>query len=170
MNWELQILTILKRILVIRSQCVKKHPWDFRYHQVRHFPCQFHPGWWRIVTKTLTCISHASVWDPLTCLLSKGVLKRGLLDICLTPSLEVYNFGSTLVVAITFFFKMFKIWCKFQKQNKNAEKVFRFLDNCPWIGRSNLSQSQTRYLSSEVNVLTNTPKISHITKWNIFHP
>ena len=35
-------------------------------------------------------------WDSLSCWQSKGVLKRGFLDICLTTSLAVFNFENTL--------------------------------------------------------------------------
>ena len=60
--------------------------------------------------------SHAdftSVWDALTCWLSKDVLKQCFLEIGLTKSLTLCNFGNTLAVTIIFFFKIFKIWCRF---------------------------------------------------------
>ena len=37
-----------------------------------------------------------------------------------------------------------------------------------WSGGGKFSQSQTGYWSSAVNVLTNTPKISHTDKGDIF--
>ena len=64
----------------------------------------------------------SSVWDPLTCWLSKGVLKRGVLDIYLTTSLEVSNFGNTSAMRLIFFFKLLKIWCRFQNWRKKNRK------------------------------------------------
>ena len=52
---------------------------------------------------------------------------------------------------------------------KNWENAFSFLDNCTVIGSCKLAQFPRLYLSSAVNVLTNTPKISHITKGDVFH-
>ena len=68
-----------------------------------------------------------SVWDTLTCWLSKNVLKRSFLESGLTKILTVCNFENTLAMMITFLFKMFKIWWRFQKWNKNLRKRFAFL-------------------------------------------
>ena len=65
------------------------------------------------------------------------------------------------------FLKMFKILCRFQKLKKKLRKFFQFSDNCIWIGSCKLSQSSTGYLSSAVNVLTNSPKISPIIRGEI---
>ena len=51
---------------------------------------------------------------------------------------------------------------------KNAQKGFRFLDNCIRIGSSKLSKFQKGYLSSTVNVLKNATKNSPINKRDIF--
>ena len=51
---------------------------------------------------------------------------------------------------------------------KNSENVFGFLDNGIWIGRSKFSKFRRLYLSSEVNVLTNTPEISQLSLREIF--
>ena len=51
---------------------------------------------------------------------------------------------------------------------KNAEKWLYLLDNCIWIGCRKFSLLRRKYLSSVVNVLTNSPKISHITNRDIF--
>ena len=53
-------------------------------------------------------------------------------------------------------------------EQKKWENVFHYLDNCIWIGSTKFSQFQRGYLPFGVNVLTDTPKISHITKGNIF--
>ena len=66
------------------------------------------------------------------------------------------------------FLKMFKIWCSSRSGTKNWENVFRFWDNCIWIGSCKLSQSWTGYLALSVNVVTNTPKISLNTRADIF--
>ena len=42
--------------------------------------------------------------------------------------------------------------------------VCNFSDNCISIGRAKLSLIRRKYLSLAVNVLTNSPKILHITK------
>ena len=46
---------------------------------------------------------------------------------------------------------------------KNSEKYFYFWDNYIWIGCVELSLLRTEYLSSVVNVLTNSLKILYIT-------
>ena len=46
--------------------------------------------WWKCCNADFT-----SDWDPLTCGLSKGVLKRRFLYIGLTKSLTVFSFENT---------------------------------------------------------------------------
>ena len=53
-------------------------------------------------------------------------------------------------------------------EKKNSEKFFRFSDNCIWIRSGKFSQSWTQYLSSTVNRLTKSRKISPSTRLNIF--
>ena len=97
----------------------------------------------------------------------KGVLKWCFLESGLNMSFTVGNFRKKVTMTITFFFKMFKIWFKFQKWNKISEKAFCFKDNCIWIGAGKFSQSGTGYLSLAVNVLGNSHKIQHITEGDI---
>ena len=52
-------------------------------------------------------------------------------------------------------------------EQKNQKKFFVFLDNCIWIGSGKFSQFQRGYLPSAVTVLTDTPRIPHITKGDI---
>ena len=67
------------------------------------------------------------------------------------------------------FSKMLKIWSTFQKNlEKNWQKCFCFLDDCLWIGSVKFSLLRKEYLSSVVNMLTDSPKILHITKRNFF--
>ena len=64
---------------------------------------------------------------------------------------------------------MFKILSKFQKsKKKNCEKALSFSDNSISIGSVKLSLLRREYLSSPVNVLTNSAKILHILKRNFF--
>ena len=69
---------------------------------------------------------------------------------------------------IIFSFKMFQIWCRFQKWNQNWEKLFYFSNSCIWIGRAKFWQSWTKYFPSVVNVLILTRQISLITSGDIF--
>ena len=63
-----------------------------------------------------------NVWDPSTCWLSRGVLKRCFLKSGLTKSFTVCNFRNKVAMTIIFFFKMLKIWCRFRKWNKKVRK------------------------------------------------
>ena len=49
-------------------------------------------------------------------------------------------------------------------QKKTRKMFFSFWNNCIWRCCNKLSLSRRRYLSSAVNVLTNSPKILHITR------
>ena len=66
------------------------------------------------------------LWDSLTCWLSKGVLERCFLESGLTKSFTFCNFRKKVGMAIILFFKMFKIWCRFQKWNKQIWKEISF--------------------------------------------
>ena len=60
--------------------------------------------------------------------------------------------------------KCFKFDIDYRNWAKDSEKVFRFSDNCIWIGSGNIWQSWTGYLSSAINVLTNSRNISSSSK------
>ena len=98
----------------------------------------------------------------------KACSKRRFLESCFTKFFKVCNLGNTLAMTIIFYFKIFQVWCRFQKWYKNSEKVFGFSENCIWNGSGKFSQSWTSYLQSAVNVLTNQPKISRTTREYIF--
>ena len=119
--------------------------------------------WWKC--------SHANfarVWDPLTRLLSKGVLERCFLESGPTKFFTFCNFRNKVGLAIIFFFKMFKIWYRFQKWiKKKWEKIVGFKDNYISIGEKKFTQSRTGYLSLAVNVLRNTLRF-HISLREIF--
>ena len=53
-------------------------------------------------------------------------------------------------------------------KKKKKKKKISFQGHWIWSGGGKFSQSQTGYWSSAVNVLTNTPKISHTDKGDIF--
>ena len=69
----------------------------------------------------------ASIWNAYTCCLSKRVLKRRFLESGLTKTFTVSSFGNTLAMRIIPFFKMFKIWCRFQKWNTKMSRNVSFL-------------------------------------------
>ena len=66
------------------------------------------------------------------------------------------------------FFKMFKTLCRFQKLERNSENIFGFLNNCIWIACSNFCLLWQEYFSLAVNVITNSSKISDLTKRDVF--
>ena len=86
-----------------------------------------------------------SVWNSLTCWLSKNVLRRRWIVSGVTKPSTVANFGYTLAMMIFFFLKMCKVWWKFDYWNKKPRKcffVFKKLD-----------------LNSEREILTNRNRI-----------
>ena len=68
----------------------------------------------------------STILDPLTCRLSISVLTRSFLFISETTLFAVYNFVYTSAMRLIFFFKIFKIWCRFQKCKKMLRKYFQF--------------------------------------------
>ena len=65
-----------------------------------------------------------SIWFALRCSPSEGALKWGYPNIRLTIYLTVYNFINTLAMNIIFFFKMLKIWWRFQKWKEKLRICF----------------------------------------------
>ena len=121
--------------------------------------------------KTWQKCSHGnsrSICDAFTCSLSKRVLKRRFLESGLTKIFTVCNFANTLTVTIMFFSKCLKFDVDSGNGTKNQQKVYRFSDNCIWIGSCRFSQDWTGYLPSTGNVLTNTSNISPNTRGDIF--
>ena len=53
-------------------------------------------------------------------------------------------------------------------QKKNSKKVLCFWTNCMWIAILKFSLLKTGYFPSEANVLTSSPKISHVNKRGFF--
>ena len=87
------------------------------------------------------------------------------LDIYLTTFFGVHKFKNTSAMRAIFCWKMFKIESKFRKCKKKEPKdIFRFWDNSVWKCFYKLPLWRREYLLSAVNVLTNSPKILHITQ------
>ena len=125
------------------------------------------------------CGDWSSVWDPVSehpsrvnmvkvpCWLWKGVLKQGLLNVCLITSFAIHNLGNVYAERAVFFSKCSKTDPDFRCGAKNCEKLC-LLDNCIWTGCDKISPLPRQYLSWTFSVLTKYPKILHITKRNIF--
>ena len=94
--------------------------------------------------------------------MSNRVLNRCFLESVLIKIFTIFNFGNTLAMSIMFYFKMFKLSCRFQKWNKKLRKIFFFADNCICIGRCKFPQHSTGCLPSAVNVFTSIPRF-HLT-------
>ena len=123
---------------------------------------------WKMIKTHENSASPGRILDVFTSWLSKRVLKRRFLGSGLNNFSTVPNLGNTLALwQSSFVSKCLKFDVDCRNGTKNWEKVFYFLDNCIWIGSGKFSQSWTRYLSSAVNVLTNTPKTSPITRGDI---
>ena len=67
-----------------------------------------------------------SVWNRLTCWLSKDVLRRCWIVSGVTKPWTVVNFGNTLAMTIFFFSEMLENWWRFHKWNKKPRKCFLF--------------------------------------------
>ena len=97
-------------------------------------------------------------------------MKQDFLDISLTTSFGVRNFGNTEAMRFIFFKKCSRIDVHFKnpKKKKNLRKNFFFLRSKHLNFCIKLSLLRTQYLSSEVGVLTNSIKIFHFTKTDFF--
>ena len=128
----------------------------FQIHLDGYFPTQFLSKWWNNVMELL----WGSFSDSLICWLSQGVLKISFLDIWLTLSFAVSNFENTYPMWVIFFSKCSKFDVDFRYPAKNWQNIFCFLDYCSWIGCGKFFLLQRESLSSAVDVITKTPRIS----------
>ena len=64
----------------------------------------------------------------------------------------------------SFFWKWSNFNLDFENAEKSQGKIFYFIDNFTWIGSIKYSLLESEYLSTALNMLTNSLKISHITK------
>ena len=104
-------------------------------------------------------------WDDC---LSKGTLRWYLFDIYLTTFSEVRNFGNTLAMSVIFFWICSKFNLDLENAEKGSEKFFSFWDSSIWIGCVKYSLLITEDLPYSVNALTNSLKILHISKSDLF--
>ena len=68
---------------------------------------------------------------------------------------------------IIYFFKVFKISCRFETWNENSENVFGFWDNCIWSNSGKMSLLRREYMWLPVNLLKHSPKISDLAKGDL---
>ena len=109
-----------------------------------------------------------SAWARLPCCLSKGPLKRDLLDFYLTTFSESVISQIQHIWGSSFSSKYLKHNLDLENAGKNLKKVFCFWGNCIWIGIAKLCLLTRAYFSSAANLLTSSPKILHIKKKNFF--
>ena len=88
--------------------------------------------WWKCSN-----VDFTMVWGPLTCWLSRRVLKQCFLENGLTKSFTVCNLRKKVAMTIMFFVKSLKIWFNSGKGTKKWEKVFGFEDNSLYSGPKN---------------------------------
>ena len=136
---------------------------------MRYFPNQLPWEWWKNMTRapSLRFCKYFGHFHMLTFKArSETVLFR---ERDLSKFFTVGHFSNILAITIMFCFNYFKIWCKFQKWNKEFWKCFfYFSDSCIWIGSGRILQSWRKYLPAAVNVLRNTRKISPNTRGDNF--
>ena len=141
--------------------------YDFEYNSEGLFPTELPSHWSINMVKVLSPdFSRDSVRLP--CYLSKGALKEDYLDIYLTTFLESVSSKLHQVWGSSFFSKCSKWKLYFENSKRKSGNNFYFWDNSIWRCCYKLSLLRTEYFSSAVNVLTNSPKILHITKRNFF--
>ena len=73
--------------------------------------------WWKCSDGDFTRLC-----DSLTCWFSKEFLTRCFLKSGLTKSFTVCNFQNKVAMRIRVFFKIVKIWCRFQKWKKKNQQ------------------------------------------------
>ena len=78
--------------------------------------------WWKMWWKCSDA-NFTRIWDPLTCWLSKGVVKECFLESNVTKSFTAHKFRNKVALTIILFFKIFKIWYRFQKLNKKIREI-----------------------------------------------
>ena len=126
---------------------------------------------WQIILRF--CISLTETFsNSITFSVINKYSKRSVIEIFKQLSNHVFRspqFRNDISYEGRLFLENFwKINIDFKNREKNWEKVFCFCDNCIWIGCIRVSLLIREYLSSSVNVLTNTFKISHIFKRDFF--
>ena len=75
-----------------------------------------------------------SVLEPLTCWMPISVLTQVFLGISVTLLFPAYISEANNLWSSSFFRKYSKLYVDFWNAEKNSKNVFRYLDNCIWIG------------------------------------
>ena len=98
----------------------------------------------------------------------KGPLKQDVLENYLTTYFGVCNFENTSAMNVIFFRKCSKFNANFKSAQKSWENVCCFWYKCIWVGWVKLCLLRREYLSSAVNLWTNSLKILLIPKRDFF--
>ena len=120
--------------------------------------------WQKCCYPAFISVSHGD-FHAFTWWLSKGALKGGHLNICLTIFFlqsvisEIHRLWES-----SFFPKRLKFDADFKDGDKIQQNVFTFLDKCIRIIFCNFQILQREYLSPAVIVLTKSRKSSNINK------
>ena len=101
---------------------------------------------------------------PFPMLLVEGSSETRLFRHLSNPFFRVRKFKNTSAQRIIFFLKMSKNEYRFRKCTKKNRIVFRFSDNCIWTCCNGLPLLRRENLSSAVNGLISSSKISYITQ------
>ena len=114
-------------------------------------------------------VQIATVFEPVYHVACHRVLSNGTFWTYISTRFpECVILEKNLLWGSSFFWKCSKFNLDFGNARKNPEKCFSFWDNCVRIGCVKLSLLRTEYLSSAVNVLTNSYKALRLTKTDFF--
>ena len=116
------IVSTKKRVLVIGSQCVNQKSKDFACHYQWLFSTQFPSQWSTNMVKELA-LRVNQCFGPFTMLREDGSTQMGLFR-----HLSNHVFRGPQFWKYTSY-KIFNIWCKFEKFKKYSEFFFFFLMN-----------------------------------------
>ena len=151
------MISIKNRILVIGSEFVNKESQDLA-GQTKELSLTQLPWQWSIKMIKLLWCRFQQCLRPFTLLLVEGDPETGLLRHLSNHDFEVRNFGNTKSMRVIFFLEIFKISYRFKKWRKRWD--FCFWGNCILRHIIKFSLLRTGYLSSAINVLTSSSKIS----------
>ena len=167
MNREQQILTIRNRILVIGRPCVNKQPCDSKLQSGRCFPNYFSSQWSKNMVKVLSGRFYLCL-EPFNLLTVEDVLRRRWIVSGVTKPWTVANFGNTLAMTIIFFWKMFEMWWRFHKWNKNSRKFFFFLRELDFNRERQILTIRNRILVIGSPCVNKNPMNSNFNQGDIF--
>ena len=107
---------------------------------------------------------------PFTMLFVEEHSELDFSDIYLIAYCGDGNFGKTSTMRVIFSFENAQNFMQISKMRRKIQKksFFSFWENSIWIGCVKLSLLRCEYLSSAVNVLTNSFKIFHRTNLDFF--